>query len=79
VAPLKSWMISSRHVDSVFALNNRFLSPSNRFNGGNMKYFLQILIFVLFIQLTGASATSYMKFWVNGDTAHTVNQGDVFA
>jgi len=44
-----------------------------------MKYFLQTLILVLFIQLTGVSATSYMKFWVNGDTVHTVNQGDVFA
>lgn len=44
-----------------------------------MRYFIQTLTLVLFIQLTGASATSYMKFWVNGDTAHTVNQGDVFA
>lgn len=44
-----------------------------------MKNFLQIAFLVTLFLINTASATTYLKFWVGGDTVHTITQGDEFA
>jgi len=44
-----------------------------------MKYYVFLIFFTVLIQTQRVAATTYLKFWVNEDTSHTLTQGDFFA
>ena len=43
------------------------------------KTFLTLTAFMLFTGVHSIHATTYLKFWVNGDSANVLTQGDTFA